>query len=73
MDLIARWTAKRYTRPAFPDAFNQRLKPERNKVERVLRANGHLISAVYLEPVQRKKTAITVCLRQIYSIWQDML
>jgi hypothetical protein len=47
-DLIARWTAKRYTRPAFPDAFNERLKPKRNQLERVLQANGHLISAVYL-------------------------
>ena len=47
-DLIRRWTAKRYTRAALPDAFNERCKKARGRLERVLTASGHLFPGIYL-------------------------
>jgi hypothetical protein len=54
VSLIGRWTAKRYDRSAFPDAFNRRCRPARNRVERLLEANGHLVSGVFLrlDPIE---------------------
>lgn len=46
--LLSRWIAKRYTRPAFPDAFNVRLAanyrslPERDGVEQPAEGRGEL-------------------------------
>lgn len=36
VDMIAEWLAKRYTRAAFPDAFNDRLIPAHKKIDKVL-------------------------------------
>jgi hypothetical protein len=48
VDLIADWVAKRYTRAAFPDAFNDRLVPAAKKIERVLKRRGEFLCGIYL-------------------------
>src|SRR5262249_28922819 len=49
VDLLARWTAKRYTRPAFPDAFNERCRPAAKRVSARLKAKGDLITGLFLQ------------------------
>jgi hypothetical protein len=49
IDLLARWTAKRYTRPAFPDEFNDRCRPAAKRVSTRLKAKGHLITGLFLQ------------------------
>lgn len=48
---LIRWTANRYLRSAFPDAFNERLaaakKPMR-KIEAALKRDGSLITGIFL-------------------------
>ncbi len=40
-DLVTQWIAKRYTRPAFPDAFNLRLSRDQRAIKRFFQSNGH--------------------------------
>jgi hypothetical protein len=47
-DILRRWTAKRYTRSALPDTFNERCKKARGRLEKVLTANGHFFPGIYL-------------------------
>ena len=47
-DLIRRWTAKRYTRAALPDTFNERCKKARGRLEKILTDNGHFFPGIYL-------------------------
>ena len=47
-DLLARWIAKRYTRSAFPDAFNERIRPASKKLDRAFKSCGMDASAVFL-------------------------
>jgi len=49
IDLLARWTGKRYTRPAFPDEFNERCRPAAKRVNARLKAKGHLITGLFLQ------------------------
>ncbi|NOT56291.1 MAG: hypothetical protein HOP18_16950, partial [Deltaproteobacteria bacterium] len=49
IDLLARWAAKRYTRPAFPDEFNERCRPAAKRVSTRLKAKGHLITGLFLQ------------------------
>jgi hypothetical protein len=46
--LLARWTAKRYTRSAFPDTFNERCRPAAPKIAKRFKARGELLTAVFL-------------------------
>ena len=46
--LLARWTARRYTRSAFPDAFNERCRPAATRIEKRFKAKGELLTAVFL-------------------------
>lgn len=46
--LLALWTARRYTRSAFPDTFNERCRPAAGRIERRLKARGELLTAVFL-------------------------
>lgn len=48
VDMIAEWLAKRYTRAAFPDAFNDRLVPAHKKIDKVLKKAGELITGIFL-------------------------
>lgn len=48
VELLARWTADRYTRPALPDAFNERRKPTRERIARAARRGGIDISGIYV-------------------------
>jgi hypothetical protein len=48
LELLTEWLAKRYTRPAFPDQFNVRLKPKREKFKNLLRKSHHLFRGFYL-------------------------
>lgn len=48
---IIRWTANRYLRSAFPDAFNERLAVARKsmrKIEAALKRDGALITGIFL-------------------------
>jgi hypothetical protein len=48
---IIRWTANRYLRSAFPDAFNERLAAARKsmrKIEAALKRDGALITGIFL-------------------------
>ncbi len=48
LHVLVEWIAKRYTRPAFPDAFNERRNPSAKKIEKELKKNGKLITGIYL-------------------------
>jgi hypothetical protein len=46
---LARWLGKRYTRDAFPDAFNARLRPAQKELERVSKScAGRHVTTVFL-------------------------
>lgn len=47
-DLIAEWMAKRYLRPAFPDAFNRRIAEQGRPIQRFCKKWGHLFSQFYI-------------------------
>ena len=55
--LLARWCAKRYTRPAFPDAFNRRRRKAMERIRGDLEANGHLFVALFahVEPMAEQQ------------------
>lgn len=46
--LLAGWLAKRYARPAFPDTFNERIRPAAKKVDSGLKRFGEHASGVFL-------------------------
>ncbi len=46
--LLSKWIAKRYTRAAFPDAFNKRYKPDQKKIRGILKASEELLSGIYI-------------------------
>ncbi len=47
--LLGRWLAKRYTRPAFPDAFNQRLEHVDKKLEALFKSrDGRVVTGIYV-------------------------
>lgn len=45
---ICAWIAKRYTRAAFPDAFNERTRKAINDLRKSFKANGHLLTGIYI-------------------------
>jgi hypothetical protein len=47
--LLARWTAKRYTRAAFPSEFNARCRRAANRIRDRLKTRGDLITGVFLD------------------------
>lgn len=48
--LLNRWIAKRYTRPAFPDAFNARLDAVGGRLERLYKSlEGEIVTGVFLD------------------------
>jgi hypothetical protein len=48
LHVLVEWIAKRYTRPAFPDAFNERRNASTKKIEKELKKNGKLITGLFL-------------------------
>ena len=48
LHVLVEWIAKRYTRPAFPDAFNERRNSSTRKIEKELKMNGKLITGLFL-------------------------
>jgi hypothetical protein len=48
VDMMAEWLAKRHTRAAFPDAFNDRLIPAHKKIDKVLKKSGEFITGIFL-------------------------
>jgi hypothetical protein len=48
VDLLAKWTAKRYTRAAFPNEFNERCRRATNRIRDRLKTKGYLITGVFL-------------------------
>ena len=48
--LLSRWIARRYTRPAFPDAFNQRLGAVDRRLEALFKSpDGEVVSGLFLD------------------------
>lgn len=48
LHILVEWIAKRYTRPAFPDAFNERRAGSTKKIEKALKKNGEQITGIFL-------------------------
>ena len=48
LHILVEWIAKRYTRPAFPDAFNERRNASTKKIEKALKKDGKLITGLFL-------------------------
>jgi hypothetical protein len=48
LHVLVEWIAKRYTRPAFPDVFNERRAASTKKIEKELKRNGRLVTGVFL-------------------------
>jgi hypothetical protein len=46
--VLVEWVAKRYTRAAFPDAFNERAQGANRKIQKELKRNGALITGLFL-------------------------
>lgn len=47
--ILAKWLGKRYTRPAFPDAFNGRLETQKKKLAQLSkREDGKLVTGIYM-------------------------
>jgi hypothetical protein len=47
--LLARWLGKRYTRDAFPDSFNERLRPAQKQLEKISKsAAGAHITTIFI-------------------------
>lgn len=44
--IIILWLVKRYSRKAFPDEFNERLKPYREKLKKFAKRNNEYLSAI---------------------------
>jgi hypothetical protein len=49
VDLLASWTAKRYTRAALPTEFNERCRDSIPRIYKKLKAHGHLITGFLLQ------------------------
>lgn len=47
-DCVTDWIAKRYTRAAFPDEFNQRIYREREAIRRILKRDGALFEDILI-------------------------
>lgn len=48
--LLSRWFARRYTRPAFPDAFNLRLNVVDQRLERLFKSKeSRVVTGIFLE------------------------
>lgn len=47
--LLKQWLAGRYGRPAFPNAFNERLRPLTKKIEKACKKNSSYILAIYFD------------------------
>ncbi|HMJ10177.1 MAG TPA: hypothetical protein VK524_02170 [Polyangiaceae bacterium] len=48
LHVLVEWVAKRYTRAAFPDAFNDRTRSANKKLQQELKKNGELITGLFL-------------------------
>ncbi len=47
--ILCGWIGKRYTRPAFPDAFNQRLIPVEKNLEKLLKSDSsHHVTGIFI-------------------------
>ena len=75
--LLRRWIAKRYTRPAFPDAFNTRLAAVENRLERLFKSEeGQVVTGVFLdvpddEFVDERPYEIAVLVTARSDAWED--
>ncbi len=75
--LLSRWIAKRYTRTAFPDEFNLRLKTVDGQLERLFKSQpGQTVTGIFLdvadeEHPQDKPYAIAVRITAKTAAWND--
>lgn len=53
--MLARWTGKRYDRPAFPTAFNDRLAKVRDKIGGLMEKKGRDITGVFVAFLEEKE------------------
>ena len=47
--IMVRWLVNRYDRAAFPDAFNERLRPAHHRIRKSLSRGGSNISGIYVQ------------------------
>jgi hypothetical protein len=48
VDVLTKWTAKRYTRAAFPTNFNERCRPVMGRINKKLKKGGDLLTGIFL-------------------------
>lgn len=76
-ELLHRWVARRYTRPAFPDEFNLRLKTVDKQLEKLFKnERGQLLTGIFLDVVddelsQDEQYDIEVRITTKAEIWED--
>ena len=76
-ELLRRWIARRYTRPAFPDEFNLRLKRVDEKLENLFKSEaGKLLTGIFLDVIddeipQGEQYNIEVRITTKAEIWED--
>ena len=65
---LAAWVARRYTRPVFPDAFNNRLRAVEEKVDRLVKNDcSRPVTAVYLMLRTSKPNYLRIAPTKSYS------
>ena len=76
-DLLRRWVAKRYTRAAFPDAFNARLDTVDGRLDRLFKSpEGQVITGVFLdvpsdELIEGRPYEVAVRVTAKADTWED--
>jgi len=55
VQLLSRWIAKRYTRPAFPDEFNERLRSVDKRLEKLMKGQtAQPVTGIFLDVVDQE-------------------
>jgi len=81
--LFAAWLGSRYSRPAFADSFNERVREAAKPIARVLKKDGHAMSGIYLATTieelpsdQDYKLIVLICMREkdseVPALWADV-
>lgn len=77
LEVLTSWIAKRYTRAAFPDAFNDRLKRVDKPLEKLFKSGkGRAVTAIYLNCAERElseaeKYRVAIRILAPAQVWED--
>ncbi len=70
--LVCGWIAKRYDRPAFPDAFNRRLDQVEKKLEKLFKSElSDHVSGIYIAGADREQVANEPYLISVLIAYED--